>query len=66
MSSLAHRDAFFLGFLHCDISSGNILITDDKRYDGGLLIDWDLCENKNTLGKRGARASRTVRGVIPG
>ena len=36
------------GILHHDISPGNILITSDKRFDGGLLIDWDLSKDINS------------------
>ncbi|KAH7884221.1 hypothetical protein F5I97DRAFT_1968348 [Phlebopus sp. FC_14] len=37
----AHRAAHDLvRILHRDISSGNIILTDD----GGVLIDWDLCK----------------------
>ena len=39
MCSVAHRDAYFQGFLHRDISPGNILITKDNRFEGGMLID---------------------------
>ena len=42
MCSVVHRDAYLQGFLHRDISPGNILITEDPRFDGGMLIDWDL------------------------
>lgn len=48
---LGHEDAFTkCGFLHRDVSGGNILIVYDKKtpidiYDGGgrgLLNDWDM------------------------
>ena len=42
------------------------MITDDTRYDGGLLIDWDLCKAKEIQSYPDPRPSRTVCGVIPG
>ncbi|KAI5115296.1 hypothetical protein M0805_008202 [Coniferiporia weirii] len=47
----AYEDA---GVLHCDISPGNILITEDGR---GILIDWDLSEEMH--GQREVRHGRT-------
>ena len=39
----AHSHAFEVGkVLHCDISVGNIILTDEGR---GLLIDWELAKN---------------------
>ncbi|KAI9442083.1 hypothetical protein BJY52DRAFT_1089943, partial [Lactarius psammicola] len=55
---VAHKEAYFQGVLHRDISSGNILITDDKAFDGGLLIDWDQCRvNDGEEGEKGHRRS---------
>jgi hypothetical protein len=36
---VAHQATFKCGILHHDISPGNILITSDTRFHGGLLID---------------------------
>ncbi|KAI0245684.1 hypothetical protein BJV78DRAFT_1137314 [Lactifluus subvellereus] len=64
---IAHKDAYLHGVLHRDISLGNILITDDPAFDGGLLIDWDLCNVRNgTEETSDHRPSRTVCIVIPG
>ncbi|KAH9008067.1 hypothetical protein EDB84DRAFT_1572373 [Lactarius hengduanensis] len=42
---IAHRDAYEkCGVLHRDISANNILLTECPRFEGGLLIDWDLCK----------------------
>jgi RIO-like serine/threonine protein kinase len=64
---IAHKEAYLNGVLHCDISPGNILITDDHGSGGGLLIDWDVCKVKDD--EKGQtikhRSSWTVR-VIPG
>ncbi|KAF8447201.1 hypothetical protein L210DRAFT_3641170 [Boletus edulis BED1] len=38
--------------LHCDISSGNIILTDEGR---GLLIDWELAEMMDKCGSEGGR-----------
>jgi len=52
----AHKKAYLEGVLHCDISPGNILIVDG----GGLLIDWDMCEERNgNEALIGYRTSRT-------
>ncbi|KAH9039165.1 hypothetical protein EDB85DRAFT_1859941, partial [Lactarius pseudohatsudake] len=49
--SLAYKEAYHLGVLHRDISSGsNVLITDDPTFDSGLLIDWDMCKVKDGQG----------------
>jgi RIO-like serine/threonine protein kinase len=57
---IAHQAAFKIGILHRDISAANILITTNPRFNGGLLIDWDLC--KETDGNPAARQiTRTVR-----
>ncbi|KAH9024988.1 hypothetical protein EDB83DRAFT_2203070, partial [Lactarius deliciosus] len=40
-----HRDAFKkCKILHRNISPNNILLTESTDFDGGLLIDWDLCK----------------------
>jgi hypothetical protein len=55
-STAAHDDACFEArILHRDISVGNILITKDNK---GMLIDWDLCADMNTVTAR--RPSRTA------
>ncbi|KAJ2912027.1 hypothetical protein MD484_g8384, partial [Candolleomyces efflorescens] len=36
---LAHKGAYALGFLHRDVSDGNIMIDENGR---GVLIDWEL------------------------
>ncbi|KAH9077764.1 hypothetical protein EDB83DRAFT_1512338 [Lactarius deliciosus] len=65
---IAHKGAHNIGVLHRDISSGNILITENtdsegKATDGGgLLIDWDLCKvshDKSTDDSGEQRHSRT-------
>jgi serine/threonine protein kinase len=57
---VAHESAYKCGILHRDISPGNILITSDNNFDGGLLIDWDLCKDINLQGDKPRRAARTV------
>jgi serine/threonine protein kinase len=58
----AHKHAYEdAGILHCDISAGNIIITDK----GSLLIDWDLCNQVENL-ENGARQSQyTVSQLLP-
>jgi hypothetical protein len=60
-STAAHDDACFdARILHRDISVGNILFTEDNK---GMLIDWDLCANMDTVAAR--RPTRTAsRGFI--
>ena len=58
---VAHKHAYKCGILHRDISPGNILITSDERFEGGLLIDWDLSKDINSESDKGRRATRTVR-----
>ena len=42
---LAHKCAYWTcGILHRDISPNNILLMNCPDFDGGLLIDWDLCK----------------------
>ncbi|KAI6095187.1 hypothetical protein F5141DRAFT_1222262 [Pisolithus sp. B1] len=42
---IVHQLAYALGLLHCDISTGNIIILQGHGY----LIDWDLAEARNIL-----------------
>ncbi len=67
-SNLGHGEAFTkCGFLHRDVSGGNILIVYDKKtpadiYDGGgrgLLNDWDMAIQIANLAKA-RQAERTV------
>ncbi|KAI9433375.1 hypothetical protein F5148DRAFT_113471 [Russula earlei] len=55
---IAHESAYRCGFLHRDISARNILITHDDKFDGGLLIDWDLCRDMNSQVDGPRRAAR--------
>ena len=56
---LAHKAAWEkAGVLHRDISSGNILITEDGR---GLLNDWDMCKYKGEGANPQSPAFRSVR-----
>lgn len=43
----AHTSAYAADILHHDVSMGNILIAKDGR---GLLIDWEMALDKNSLG----------------
>ncbi|KAI9441144.1 hypothetical protein BJY52DRAFT_1195097 [Lactarius psammicola] len=57
---IAHHDAYEkCGVLHCDISVNNILLTECSHFEGGLLIDWDLCKlvDPNDPSSGGARQS---------
>ena len=66
MCSLAHKDAYFQGFLHCDISPNNILISEDSRFEGGMLIDWDLCKVRTGVEDRTiCQQYLTVRSCTP-
>ena len=58
---MAHKFAYKCEILHRDISPGNILITSDNKFEGGLLIDWDLCKDMNTQVHGPHHAVRTVR-----
>jgi hypothetical protein len=57
---IAHQSTYNCGILHHDISPGNILITSDKRFDGGLLIDWDLSKDINSQMDEPHHAACTV------
>jgi serine/threonine protein kinase len=60
VTTIAHEAAYtHCGILHHDISPSNILISDN--YDGGLLNDWDLCKNVNSIEHKACRTARTVR-----
>jgi len=67
MCSVAHKEAYLQGFLHRDISPDNILITENPDFEGGMLIDWDLCKAKIGAEEDGAihRQSRTVCHLLP-
>ena len=62
---IAYKFAYDYGILHCDISPGNILITSDDNFAGGLLIDWDLCKDINSQVGGQRCALRTVRIKCP-
>ena len=52
----AHAHAFQdAKLLHRDISSGNIILTDEGK---GLLIDWEMAKEVGQVGNR--RPERTV------
>ncbi|KAF8498954.1 hypothetical protein F5888DRAFT_1633507 [Russula emetica] len=55
----AYESAHNCGILHRDISPGNILITSDKTFEGGLLIDWDLCKDIKSEADGPRRAAHT-------
>jgi serine/threonine protein kinase len=54
----AHKEAFAIGYIHRDISAGNIIIFNGRGY----LIDWDLAKATNLPHPR--RATRTVCGTL--
>ncbi|KAI9430530.1 hypothetical protein H4582DRAFT_1823919 [Lactarius indigo] len=57
---IAHRDAYNkCRILHHDISPNNILLTECSNFEGGMLIDWDLCKmvDPDDLSAGGARQS---------
>ena len=66
MCSVAHEDTYSQGILHRDISPNNILISEDRRFDSGMLINWDLCKARIGAEEEGIdrRQSRTVRSVL--
>ena len=54
---LAHTEAFDKAkILHRDISSGNVIISER----GGLLIDWDLAKDVDSLENIARQPFRTV------
>jgi serine/threonine protein kinase len=57
---VAHKSAYKCGILHRDISPGNVLITSDNKFEGGLLIDWDLCKDIESQMDRPSCAARIV------
>jgi hypothetical protein len=65
-TSIAYKRTYFLGVLRRDISPGNMLITDDPEFDGGLLIDWDLSKVKGSDNEQTGtlRRSRSVRAMF--
>jgi serine/threonine protein kinase len=66
MCFVAHKGAYLQGILHRDISLNNILITENPSFEGGMLIDWDLCKTSTGVEPGAAHwPSRTVRGVLP-
>ena len=58
---VAHESAYKCRILHHDISPRNVLITFNSNFNGGLLIDWDLCKDLNSQVGRPRRAMCTVR-----
>ena len=63
MLSLAHKEACKAGYIHRDISAGNILLYPNASgVWGGLLNDWELSkEFENGKTKEGSRQfDRTV------
>ncbi len=54
---IAHDGAYFdANILHRDISSENIMISED----GGFLIDWDKCIRVGPQGQSPKKVERTV------
>ena len=65
MFSVAHEAAFEAGYLHRDISAGNILIY--LKNDGkgtivrvGILADWELAKRLDDNSKDARQPDRTV------
>ncbi|KAJ7589507.1 hypothetical protein C8J56DRAFT_826732 [Mycena floridula] len=57
---IAHREAYLrCGYLHRDISEGNILIVDAEEGTKGLLIDWELSKHINEINDGGKQPWRT-------
>jgi len=56
---LAHDAAYYdVNILHCDISVGNIMISEGGG--GGFLIDWDMCVHIEEGAELSGRMERTV------
>ena len=64
----AHKAAFLAGYIHRDISVGNILIfttkVKGKTVRKGLLCDWELSKRLDDHGKGPRQPDRTVRCLI--
>ena len=61
---LAHKDAYWkCNILHRDMSPSNILWTDCPDFEGGLLIDWDLCKIADPDDPLGGGARQPTRAV---
>ena len=57
---VAHDTAYFdANILHFDISTENIMISEDSE-GGGFLIDWDKCIRVGPEGQSSKRMERTV------
>jgi len=57
---LAYNGAYYnASILHCDISVGNIMIS-ERGGGGGFLIDWDMCVHIGPGEKSPQRVERTV------
>ncbi|KAJ7589487.1 hypothetical protein C8J56DRAFT_784999 [Mycena floridula] len=57
---IAHREAYLrCGYLHRDISEGNILIVTAEEGTRGLLIDWELSKHVEEINDGGKQPWRT-------
>ena len=61
----AHKKAYKAGYMHRDISAGNILIYTTEDESGnvvtiGLLADWELCKHVDDRGEGPRQPDRTV------
>jgi len=57
---LAYNGAYYnASILYCDISVGNIMISEGGG-GGGFLIDWDICVHIGPGAKSPQRVERTV------